>query len=55
MSPQAETLEIPQTLTLRPRATCQPNGIDERPVLRYRADESRVFAQVERWSPDAAN
>ncbi len=53
MSPQAEALEIPASLTLRPRPLCQPT--EERPLLRPRDDANRVLALVERWVPAATN
>jgi len=51
VSPQAESLKVPPTLTMHQRPTCQPQT-DERPTLRTR--DGRVLATVEAWRPDLA-
>ncbi len=49
MSPQAERVRVPPTMTLAPRWLGAPMP-DERPLLRD--ERGRVLAVVEVWSPN---
>lgn len=52
MSPQAEEIHIPESMSLERRAVCSPRA--EEPYL-LRDGEGHVLATVEHWTPDSVN